>query len=352
MEADPEFLGPAGAREGDALRRRPARRGDRRAARVRTTPSTASGTARGATSATSAARRASIRAMRSPSSAPSRSSDGIDRDMGAKHAEWFVTSAKTTGWLRETELVPKTQGIISAIKQTGFALGLARRGKVPLPIRRTSRQGRRASRARSTTSSRRRTATARSGSCRASTRCHGSSTGTTGLHLATRTTKMGRSRGRTFRARSSPRETTRAWAASRRRASLPVRSRRERAARNREGRVLQRLPRFAVREGARHLDAGARADARARAGRARVGDVLRRRRHPRGGARLLPAPERAHPRVRGSDRRRDADDDLQRLHAQPAAGELAAAGRRGPARARQPRTSRRSACRRIPATST
>jgi succinate dehydrogenase / fumarate reductase iron-sulfur subunit len=59
---------------------------------------------------------------------------GIDRDMGAKHAQWFVSSAKTTGWLRETELVPKTQGIISAVKQTGFAIGLAKHGKVPLPI--------------------------------------------------------------------------------------------------------------------------------------------------------------------------------------------------------------------------
>jgi succinate dehydrogenase / fumarate reductase iron-sulfur subunit len=59
---------------------------------------------------------------------------GIDRDMGARHAKWFVTSAKTTGWLRETELVPKTQGIVSAIKQTSFALGLARHGKVPLPF--------------------------------------------------------------------------------------------------------------------------------------------------------------------------------------------------------------------------
>jgi succinate dehydrogenase / fumarate reductase iron-sulfur subunit len=59
---------------------------------------------------------------------------GIDRDMGAKHAKWFVTSAKTTGWLRETELVPKTQGIVSAIKQTGFALDLAKHGKVPLPV--------------------------------------------------------------------------------------------------------------------------------------------------------------------------------------------------------------------------
>jgi succinate dehydrogenase / fumarate reductase, iron-sulfur subunit len=60
--------------------------------------------------------------------------EGIDRDMGAKHAKWFVVSAKTTGWLRETELVPKTQGIVSAIKQTRFALDLALKGKVPPPF--------------------------------------------------------------------------------------------------------------------------------------------------------------------------------------------------------------------------
>jgi succinate dehydrogenase / fumarate reductase iron-sulfur subunit len=60
--------------------------------------------------------------------------EGIDRDMGAKHAKWFVTSARTTGWLRETELVPKTQGVVSAIKQTRFALDLARKGKVPPPF--------------------------------------------------------------------------------------------------------------------------------------------------------------------------------------------------------------------------
>jgi succinate dehydrogenase / fumarate reductase, iron-sulfur subunit len=59
---------------------------------------------------------------------------GIDRDMGAKHAKWFVTSAKTTGWLRETELVPKTQGVVSSIKQMKFAMGLARHGKVPPPF--------------------------------------------------------------------------------------------------------------------------------------------------------------------------------------------------------------------------
>jgi succinate dehydrogenase iron-sulfur subunit len=59
---------------------------------------------------------------------------GIDRDMGAKHANWFVHSAKTTGWLRETELVPKTQGVVSSIKEMKFAMSLARRGKVPLPF--------------------------------------------------------------------------------------------------------------------------------------------------------------------------------------------------------------------------
>jgi succinate dehydrogenase / fumarate reductase iron-sulfur subunit len=59
---------------------------------------------------------------------------GIDHDMGAKHAKWFVRSSETTGWLRETELVPKTQGIVSAIKQMGFALKLARKGKVPPPF--------------------------------------------------------------------------------------------------------------------------------------------------------------------------------------------------------------------------
>ena len=60
--------------------------------------------------------------------------EGIDDDMGAKHANWFVTSAKTTGWLRETELVPKTQGVISAISQMKFAMGLLKHGKVPPPV--------------------------------------------------------------------------------------------------------------------------------------------------------------------------------------------------------------------------
>jgi succinate dehydrogenase / fumarate reductase iron-sulfur subunit len=61
--------------------------------------------------------------------------EGIDSDMGAKHAKWFVTSAKTTGWLREEELIPKTQGYISTIKQVKFAMGLARHRKIrPIPV--------------------------------------------------------------------------------------------------------------------------------------------------------------------------------------------------------------------------
>ena len=60
--------------------------------------------------------------------------EGIDSDMGAKHAKWFVTSAKTTGWLRETELVPKTQGVAKSLKEVKFAMGLFRHGKVPPPI--------------------------------------------------------------------------------------------------------------------------------------------------------------------------------------------------------------------------
>jgi succinate dehydrogenase / fumarate reductase, iron-sulfur subunit len=59
---------------------------------------------------------------------------GIDTDMGARHAKWFVTSAKTTGWLRETELVPKTQGVVKAIKEIKFAMQLLPKGKVPPPI--------------------------------------------------------------------------------------------------------------------------------------------------------------------------------------------------------------------------
>jgi succinate dehydrogenase / fumarate reductase, iron-sulfur subunit len=57
---------------------------------------------------------------------------GIDRDLGAKHAQWFVHSARTTGWLREAELVPKTQGILGALKDMKLAVSLFKHGKVPV----------------------------------------------------------------------------------------------------------------------------------------------------------------------------------------------------------------------------
>jgi succinate dehydrogenase / fumarate reductase iron-sulfur subunit len=57
---------------------------------------------------------------------------GIDRDMGAKHAKWFIRSTETTGWLRETELVPKTQGVVASVKQMKFAMNLIKHNKAGL----------------------------------------------------------------------------------------------------------------------------------------------------------------------------------------------------------------------------
>jgi succinate dehydrogenase / fumarate reductase, iron-sulfur subunit len=58
--------------------------------------------------------------------------EGIDRDIGAKHAKWFIRSSETTGWLRETELVPKSQGVVSSVKQMKFALNLIKHNKAGL----------------------------------------------------------------------------------------------------------------------------------------------------------------------------------------------------------------------------
>ena len=129
-----------GAREGDALRRRPARRRDGRAARGVQLE-------HGIWDCT----RCYFCNERCPKGVDPRDAiaklgaesikHGIDHDMGAKHAKWFVISAKTTGWLRETELVPKTQGVVAAIKQTEFALGAAEaRQGAAARCRRTSRR--------------------------------------------------------------------------------------------------------------------------------------------------------------------------------------------------------------------
>jgi succinate dehydrogenase / fumarate reductase, iron-sulfur subunit len=59
---------------------------------------------------------------------------GVDRDKGARHAKWFTRSSYTTGWLRETELVPRTLGIVGAIKETGFARQLIMHNKAGIKV--------------------------------------------------------------------------------------------------------------------------------------------------------------------------------------------------------------------------
>ena len=58
---------------------------------------------------------------------------GHTHDRGARHANWFLTSARTTGWLRESELVVKTLGIFASLRRIPLALRLVRHGKAPLP---------------------------------------------------------------------------------------------------------------------------------------------------------------------------------------------------------------------------
>lgn len=60
--------------------------------------------------------------------------EGFTRDEGARHAKVFVDSTYKGGYLRETELVPKTIGPVAAITDLPFALQLARAGKVPNPL--------------------------------------------------------------------------------------------------------------------------------------------------------------------------------------------------------------------------
>ena len=145
---------------------------------------------------------------------------GIDRDMGAKHAKWFVTSAKTTGWLRETELVPKTQGIKCGDPADGLRARAREDGKVPLPVPPHVAKDVPQARALHDIVQARRTGRERSGSCRASARCRASSTGTTSDGRRARSVRRGLvpaavPPGRERRVRLPA--ATRAWAAERRR---------------------------------------------------------------------------------------------------------------------------------------
>ncbi len=166
---------------------------------------------------------------------------GIDRDMGAKHAKWFVRSTETTGWLRETELVPKTQGVVSSIKQMKFAMNLTKHNKAGLAfpphvakdvgearnlhklVREQDRQG--------------------------------ALGHVQGEHALAKLDARSRRRARS-------RRSTRSRAPSRSHTYRRIK-REHRRDRHEARRVLQGLPRLAVGEGAGHVDAGARAARRA-----------------------------------------------------------------------------------------
>ena len=61
--------------------------------------------------------------------------EGMHDDAGARHAKVFVKSTYKSGYLLETALVPETVGPIASIKELPFAMKMARRGKVPNPLR-------------------------------------------------------------------------------------------------------------------------------------------------------------------------------------------------------------------------
>ena len=169
---------PAGAREGHALRRRPARRARR------SSGSRSYSGEHGIWECT----RCFFCNERCPKGVDPRDAiaklgaeaikEGIDRDMGAKHAKWFIRSTETTGWLRETELVPKTQGVVSSdqadeVRDQPRAAQQGR-ARVPAARREGRRRGARPAQARARAGPR----TARSATCRASTRSRSSRTAT------------------------------------------------------------------------------------------------------------------------------------------------------------------------------
>ena len=144
--------------------------------------------------------------------------EGIDHDMGAKHAKWFVKSAETTGWLRETELVPKTQG---SSKRSSRAASRSSWPSTARCRRRSRRTWRRTSmrRGRCATSCASRAATARPGSSRARGRLATDRARARGRRRALRRQewrRLSRSASRTTRA-ASPRSRRRSSTSRRRR---------------------------------------------------------------------------------------------------------------------------------------
>ena len=214
---------PGGAREGHALRRRPARR--RRSS--------------GSSSYNGRARDLGLHALLLLQRALPEGRRPARRDREARRrgdearastATWARSTRsgssrrpKTTGWLRETELVPKTQGIVALDQgdQVRDEAGARQARCRPVPAAR--REGRRRG---------------------------------AGAHeLVKQQGREGALESSRARRRSSRIEFVED-------AGTPGAGTRDAV---KKRRVLQGLPRVAVGEGARHLDAGARAEARARA---------------------------------------------------------------------------------------
>ena len=166
----------------------------------------------------------------------------------------FVDSTHRGGFLNETELVPKTIGPLAAALDVPFALRLARAGKVPNPLR--------PHKAKNNDEVKRLWKL-----LEAQAREH-EGLGTDHPSL------IDSHDVRPSACRSATRTTPAASPASRRRSSTP------------------RPAPSARKLGVELVEHG-------------VDDVLRRRRHPRGEARLLPAPERAHPGPGRGARHRD-----------------------------------------------
>ena len=257
MESDPEFLGPAALAKGMRFVGDVARPGDRRAARGLQLRARDLGLHALLLLHTSAARRASTRATRSRSSAPSRSSTASTATWARSTRSGSSPPRRRPAGCARPSSSRRRRASSRRSRRSKFAMSLAKKGKVPLPFPPHVADG-------------------RQGVARALQPRQGAGPRRRRRHRA------GRARARTHRVRGETTESKRTGPEDK---SMKVAYYKG---------CLASLS-------AKELDISTQALAPKlghRARGARVGHVLRRRRHPRGRARLLPAPERADPRLR------------------------------------------------------
>ena len=199
---------------------------------------------------------------------------GIDSDMGAKHAKWFVTSRRRPAGCARPSSCRRRRASSRRSKEMKFAMGLASHGKVPPPV--PPHVAKHVDEARALYDLVK----------------HAGPRGALGIV-----------QGEKALARLALDDRPRTAAIRTATGSFPRPSCRWRGA---EVRRVAYYKGCLASLSAKELDTSTQALA-PKVGleldRARGGHVLRRRRHPRGRARLLPPPERAHPRVRRGDGR-------------------------------------------------